>query len=582
MAMSDSDSLTVVDLFCGAGGFSEGFHQMGFDVIFGLDFWEPATETIEMNHPGIETRTMDIMELETAEDINETIPDADVIIGGPPCQNFSRSNKAGKADKTEGLNLIEMMLRIVAWKQEHGGLKYWALENVPTTKKHIKERYTWDELRLPGEGAALEVPRKQILNSANFGVPQTRRRMICGNYPDPERTHDEDEWKTMREVFEHLGSPRENPSSVGTVDDPSYDVELDASQVTDHFYDSRVEEYRWKRARRLKEDHGYMGKMSFPEELDRPSRTVMATRSASTRESMIFGVDEDGDGEHEDYRLPTVREIACFMSFPIHFQFEASTEAKKYRLVGNAVPCRMAAAIAGAIAEAEGVEVPEAAYPAVDEVEKPSKELTGREWERRTPRKRRDDAQYYRHVPYLQPRTFRVEIDNQESDFSDDEVVWSTVLHKGQGRRAIETEPSEQSVRELVESDLVYDDHDRDLDSDDIDWVGFESDLRKRVLAELPDAATFQEVYVHRGQTEDLGPDETLETIREIIDTYLPEDRYAEVEVVNDDHVDLDVDQIPIRIVAALLACKLVTKTVMAADAVSDATPSAAPVAQED
>lgn len=561
--MTEDQGLTVVDLFCGAGGFSEGFSQMGFDVIYGLDSWEPAIETIELNHPGIETSSIDITELETVDDIDEEIPDADVIIGGPPCQDFSRSNKAGKADKTEGLNLIEIMLRIVAWKMEHGGLKYWVLENVPTTQKHIKEEYTWEELRLPGEGSPLEVETKQILNSADFGVPQTRRRMFCGNFPDPERTHTEEDWTTMREVFDHLGSPYENPDDIGRITDPCYPIELDIEDVTDHLYDNRVEEYRWRRARHLKEDHGYMGKMSFPEELDRPSRTVMATRSASTRESMIFGVDIDDDGEYEHYRLPTVREIASFMSFPIHYQFEASTEAKKYRLVGNAVPCKMAAAIARAIASAEGVEVPSEPYQDIGDIPEPSLDLTGREWERTTPRKRRDDAQYYRHIPYMKPRSFRVEIENRGSDFEEGEVIWSTVLHKGQGRRAKAVKPTTEEIQSLRQSDVVLEGFEHVGDIPEVDWGALERDIVSTFTGEMPDAERFQEVYVHRGEGDGVGPDEALRQIRDIIDDHLPEEDFEEVEVENDGCVGIDEERIPVRIVAGLIACKHVTESVM-------------------
>lgn len=565
MSMCDGEPLTVVDLFCGAGGFSEGFDQMGFDVICGLDSWEPAIETIELNHPGIETSSIDITELETVDDIDEEIPDADVIIGGPPCQTFSRSNKAGKADKTEGLNLIQMMLRIVAWKMEHGDLRYWVLENVPTTEKHIKDEYTWEELRLPGDGPPLEVGTKVILNSADFGVPQTRRRMFCGDFPEPTETHGEAEWLTMREVFEALGSPMDEPSKADTIADPCYDVSLGVGEVTDHHYDNRVEEYRWRRARHLKEDHGYMGRMSFPEELDRPSRTVMATRSASTRESMLFGVDTDGDGEYEAYRLPTVREIASFMSFPIHYQFEAGTEAKKYRLVGNAVPCRMAAAIARAIADAEDLPVPDEPYHGIDEIPDLSVDLTGREWEPTKPRKRRDDAQYYRHIPYMKPRSFRVEIENRGSDFEEGEVVWSTVLHKGQGRRAKATEPTLEEARSLLEAGPIHD-GENDPDMIQVDWAAFEADVHRTFDGVLPDAHGFQEVYVHRGEGDGVGPDEALHAIRDIIDEQLPAETYGDVEVRNEGCVDIDEQRIPIRIVAGLLACKHVTDTVMAGE----------------
>ncbi len=559
------EKLTVVDLFCGAGGISEGFRQNGFEVKLGLDFWKPAIETHELMHPESEHVLMDIKKLESAEDIDRVIPDVDVIVGGPPCVSFSHSNRAGKADKTEGLNLIEVMLRIIAWKKENGGLKYWALENVPNTKKYIKDKYTWEELQLPGDGPDLEVKKKPVYTAADFGVPQERDRMICGDYPDVEKTHDKKDWITTSDVFDHLKDPIDG-TDVETIEDPCYDLKLKKEEVTDHFYDTRVHEVRWKRARRLKEDHGYMGKMTFPEDPDRPSRTVMATRSASTREALIYGVDLDGDGGYEDYRLPTVREIATFMSFPLTYQFEASTESKKYRLVGNAVPCKLAGAIAKAIAEEEGMAIPEGYVPFEHEPE-PSLDLTGRGENKRKPRKRRDDSKFARHVPYMKIRGFRAEIDNKESDFSKDDVVWTTRLHKGQGRHALEQVIEDEHVEGLVDSTIAGQPTLTGFDEDsrkatDIDWRAFLDDLEDTFDDKLPDAETFQQIYVHRGDGEKYGPNKTLWKIRSMIDEHLPKDRFEGVEIKNEGVLDMDVECVPVRIVAGIVACQYVTKKV--------------------
>ena len=154
--------LKVADFFCGAGGFSEGFRQKGFDVSFALDNWKPAVETHDLNHPKCNAVLMDIIELDTPEKIDQIVPDVDIIIGSPPCIAFSGSNKAGKADKSLGIKLIETYLRIIAWKKNKGGLKYWILENVPNSGKYIKEEYSWKELGLPGKGPSLKIKQRNI------------------------------------------------------------------------------------------------------------------------------------------------------------------------------------------------------------------------------------------------------------------------------------------------------------------------------------------------------------------------------------------------------------------------------------
>jgi len=89
-----------------------------------------------------------------------------------------------------------------------------------------------------------------------------------------------------------------------------------------------------------------MGRMSFPENLDNPSRTITATKLDNSREALIYH-DELGRKGNGQYRTPTIREIAVLMSFPITYQFLGS-ENSKWRLVGNAVTPLVSAAIARA------------------------------------------------------------------------------------------------------------------------------------------------------------------------------------------------------------------------------------------
>ena len=92
-----------------------------------------------------------------------------------------------------------------------------------------------------------------------------------------------------------------------------------------------------------------MGKMSFPENEARPSRTIMATRSASTREALIYKSEYNRKGDGE-YRTPTIREAATLMGFPWYYQFTGS-EGSKWKQIGNAVCPHMSAALAKRIRE---------------------------------------------------------------------------------------------------------------------------------------------------------------------------------------------------------------------------------------
>lgn len=496
--------MTVADFFCGAGGFSEGFRQMGFDVVFALDHWAPAKATHDLNHPNYHCELKNILELDTPEKIDLVVPDVDIIIGSPPCVSFSGSNKAGKADKGLGIQLIEAFLRIVAWKMEKGVTKFWLMENVPNSSKYVKDRYTWDELGLPGKGKELEIPVQNVFNAAKFGAPQTRRRFICGDYPEPVETHPEEkDYLTMRHVIDSLSNPLNEPPK--KVTDPVYNFELSSDKLTDHFYDSTVADFEWKRARRLKQDHGFMGIMSFPEYLDRASRTVMATLSASTRESLLF--DAEKNGEKIGYRLPTIREIASFMSFPITYQFEGNSEAVKYKLVGNAVCCRLAAALAKAIAKKEGLS---SRPPVVKSTKPASVDLKGMKRTPKANRPKRRDAKFAVHIPYLKIRTFRVELSNRASEFEKGNIIWKCLLHQGTGKKAQVTELNQKELRKVL--------------SKDHDIETFEKMLTERFKSFDLTASELQENYVMNGIAKGWTPEKALDVMKEVIDETFPKE----------------------------------------------------------
>src|ERR1700722_937489 len=125
----------TIDFFCGSGGFSEGFRQQGFEIVMGIDNWSLAIETHDLNH-NLHDETKDVLEIGSSIDEINRLPDAEVIVGSPPCVLFSHSNKGGNSDKTLGIKLIEAFLRIIAIKKHKPSSKLvaWFMENVPNSK----------------------------------------------------------------------------------------------------------------------------------------------------------------------------------------------------------------------------------------------------------------------------------------------------------------------------------------------------------------------------------------------------------------------------------------------------------------
>lgn len=539
-----SDNMKVADFFCGAGGFSEGFRQAGFEIAFALDNWKPAIATHELNHPRCKHHLGDILAIEP-DKIDEIVPDTEIIIGSPPCVAFSHSNNAGKADKSLGLALINKYLQIVAHKKNKKGsvLKYWIMENVPNSARYVQEKYTFDELGLPGGNrAALEIKRKGVFIAADFGAPQTRQRFVCGDFPEPEKTNNNGDWVTLGEVLTALGSPAEKPAKI--VNDRNYGFSIPSRYLTDHYYDTTVERWEWKQARRQKEDHGYMGKMSFPERLDKPSRTIMATQSAVSRESMILGTGTSGR-----YRLPTIREIACLMSFPITYQFAANSEAGKYRLVGNAVCVKLSKALAYAISDREElkrIDVPNPHKDLDSMLVKLPMNLNGRGRPPKQPPRRRNDARFKMHVPDLKISGYRVELDNMDSRFEDGITRWAARLHKGTGKSARQVSVESSVIEEMFDGNPVF--------------KSFKVALAKELMPSIPsDAAQFQSIFCRTSESDKLGPQEALEGIKGLLDKHFA-DKDSFLVGNLDGMVPIGEGAIPGKILAALYACQSVAE----------------------
>lgn len=375
--MNVNKRLTVIDFFCGAGGFSEGFRRAGFDVVMGIDNWQPAIDTHNLNQ-GLNDSVRSVLDFEDIEEIRK-LPDTDVIIGSPPCVLFSLSNHGGNADKDLGIRLIKAFYRVIAVKKHQKGsiLKAWLMENVPNSRNYVDPHYTFADLNLtewaeseglnPKDIAINVKDNGAVLHSDNYGSGQIRKRFVCGeitgdgsnDFPLPDKKQSAP--PTLKTLFNDF------PKSIGRkyrdtdkVVDPNYKNEtITVRQLHDHFYDTGVYEIEWKKARNAKINHPYMGKMSFPENQDKPSRTIMATRSASTREAILYetAATRKGDGE---FRSPTVREAAIIMGFPITYQFTGNDESTKWRQVGNAVCVQLSFALAEKIKEKLKVSLPEA------------------------------------------------------------------------------------------------------------------------------------------------------------------------------------------------------------------------------
>lgn len=226
----------AIDLFCGAGGMSEGLIQAGFHILFSSDI-NPDVQRTYMNrheqlglHQGVNTyfHRGDIREL-TGNLINEKIanleifrnqdvPEIDAVFGGPPCQGFSR---AGRRDPNDPRNMLfreylrvinEVRPRYVVLENVTGFMdtKFYGFEGV-TGYQYLDGEIVPNILMHEFQLIGYHTLEPRILNAAHYGVPQRRNRVIVMAYRNdmvppvyPEPTHNDDTALTITDAISDL------------------------------------------------------------------------------------------------------------------------------------------------------------------------------------------------------------------------------------------------------------------------------------------------------------------------------------------------------------------------------------------
>ncbi|MFD1991772.1 DNA cytosine methyltransferase [Paenibacillus nicotianae] len=515
--------MKVADFFCGAGGFSEGFRQAGFTTVFAVDKWLPAVNTHHGNHPSSNTILEDVEKISNLPDkeFHTLVPDTEIIIGSPPCVAFSNSNKSGKGDKELGIRLLESYLRIVARKKfkRNSILKYWILENVPNIEKYIKPFYSSNDLSIEGD-FILQVfyNNSGVYNSKNFGVAQNRKRFLCGYFPTPNFTIiNDNEVLSLKDIIYSLGEPGEKLNRV--IKDPNYNLRMISKSITDHHYIRELATHEWEKARQLKEDKGYMGRMSFPEDINKPARTVMANSSVSSRESIIYKYKDNR------FRSPTVRELASIMSFPLDYRFYGDSRGIKSKLVGNAVPPKMAFAFAKSIAISLNEELPQN-YIHINHANNIKfVNLNHHVFEINKEKPKKEIARFKYHIPYLIIKAFRVELTNYNSDFHNKKFNWDVEIHKSQGPRAKIYKPA-----------IANKEFDKQIWEKIYAFVNF-------IEPRLVSFEIFQKNYclTEEQRKEQLGPNELLDIIKDFILCISPNNDLGNI-TISQSHLSLPVE----------------------------------------
>jgi DNA (cytosine-5)-methyltransferase 1 len=308
--------MQAIDLYSGVGGWALGLRLAGIKVLASYERSRSANETNRRNndHMVIEA---DLRSLDFA-----SLPEGvTTIVGSPPCTQFSYSNRGGSGDLADGLEDVKRFLEIV----DHLRPAVWAMENVPRLSRIL-------DAELARGGALAKFRhlgiRHEIFDMQEFGLPQKRLRCIAGNV-DFDLLKSYRQTAVRRNLGAVIGALRNSP-----VVDPLFGFEMSSRNLVDHRAEEPLDPEEERINRSLKTLHPIYNSMLFPDELSRPSRTITATCTRVSRESIIIPAPE----RPARYRRLTVRERACCQGFPISFQFYGRTYGEKLKMVGNAIP----------------------------------------------------------------------------------------------------------------------------------------------------------------------------------------------------------------------------------------------------
>jgi DNA (cytosine-5)-methyltransferase 1 len=322
---------TYIDLFSGAGGFSLGFEQAGFEPVFALDIEPNFCKTYRHNFPTHRLIQADIMSL-TEEKIVELIDNQaiDVVIGGPPCQGFSLAGVIGRRFTDDPRNqLFKEFARVVAIAQP----KYFVMENVAKVFTHNSGRTKQEMLDVFLEmGYHVEC---KVLCTADFGVPQMRHRVIF----------------IGSRVSQNIIFPKGNKENRQTVIDaighfPPL-ASGETSAIPNHVAMSHSEQMLHKMS--FISDGG--NRNEIPEDIRPQSGDVRKyIRYRSSEPAVCVTGDMRKIFHYAQNRALTVRELAALQTFPDDFVFQGATISQQQQ-VGNSVPPLFAKILAECVLE---------------------------------------------------------------------------------------------------------------------------------------------------------------------------------------------------------------------------------------
>jgi DNA (cytosine-5)-methyltransferase 1 len=346
--------LRVLDVFAGAGGFSEGFRAAGYDIVGAIELDLAATSTLYLNHPETPVAYGEDVRDFSGEDVFRlTDCPIDVVIAGPPCQGFSITG--ARDPQHESSDLLREAARIIEEVKPTGFL----IENVPGLLS-FQKGLLLDRFMRRLNGVRVGKHRYSVvldtLDAVEFGVPQHRKRVfICGllgepfTFPAPSSSR-----VSLLEGIGDLPEWTTDANEIGRMPTPPRLTPYQAARRNgDHaLYNHSAKRLRQLRRARLAELNEGDDRRALPEHLQSGGREGKYRRllgSAPAPTLTAHMAKDTSDFIHPRYdRMLTVREAARLQSFDDSYRF-TGYQSQQFTQVGNSVAPLVAEALADAL-----------------------------------------------------------------------------------------------------------------------------------------------------------------------------------------------------------------------------------------
>ncbi len=295
--------MKFIDLFAGCGGLTLGFQNAGFEAVAAFDNWEPALQVYRANFTH-DTHNVDLSDWEEVVRLLAAYQ-FDMIVGGPPCQDFShagkRNEELGRAD------LTVRFAQIIA----HTRPKWFVMENVDRAVKSARYRQAGEIFRAAGYALT-----QRILDANRCGVPQRRKRLfLIGEFG--------------------LSTAADRRSLASYLDN---NLTTTPMTVRDYLGDSLDVAHYYRHPR------NYSRRAVFS--IDEPSPTIRGVNRPIPKTYKTHP--KDTAPVSEAVRPLTTVERSYLQTFPKGFHFTGS-KTNLEQMIGNAVPVNQAAYIASCI-----------------------------------------------------------------------------------------------------------------------------------------------------------------------------------------------------------------------------------------